>query len=59
TTLFANEKIKVTSMKSRMDYRKQLAIMDFDLELTNIEVLNRINNRVEQIKDVVSVKRLG
>ncbi len=59
TTLFANEKIKVTSMKSRMDYRKQLSIMDFDLEVTNVEVLNRINTRVEQIKDVISVKRLG
>ncbi|MDW1873150.1 ACT domain-containing protein, partial [Vibrio sp. Vb0598] len=59
TTLFANEKIKVTSMKSRVDYRRQLAIMDFDLEVTNIEVLSRVSKRVEQIKDVMSVKRLG
>tara|TARA_Y100001956_G_C4124720_1_gene189441 strand:+ start:1562 stop:3781 length:2220 start_codon:yes stop_codon:yes gene_type:complete len=59
TTLFANEKIKVTSMKSRVDYRKQLSIMDFDLEVTNIEVLQRVSKRVEQIKDVMSVKRLG
>ncbi len=59
TTLFANEKIKVTSMKSRVDYRRQLAIMDFDLEVTNIEALSRVSKRVEQIKDVMSVKRLG
>lgn len=59
TTLFANEKIKVTSMKSRVDYRRQLAIMDFDLEVANIEVLSRVSKRVEQIKDVMSVKRLG
>ncbi|AIW17838.1 GTP diphosphokinase [Vibrio coralliilyticus] len=59
TTLFANEKIKVTSMKSRVDYRKQLSIMDFDLEVTNIEILQRVSKRVEQIKDVMSVKRLG
>lgn len=59
TTLFSNEKIKVTSMKSRVDYRRQLAIMDFDLEVTNIEVLSRVSKRVEQIKDVMSVKRLG
>ncbi len=59
TTLFANEKLKVTSMKSRVDYRRQLAIMDFDLEVTNIEVLTRVSKRVEQIRDVMSVKRLG
>ena len=41
TTLFANEKIKVTSMKSRVDYRNQLSIMDFDLEVTNVEVSSR------------------
>lgn len=49
----------MTSMKSRVDYRRQLAIMDFDLEVTNIEVLSRVSKRVEQIKDVMSVKRLG
>lgn len=59
TSLFANEKVKVSSMKSRVDYRKQLSIMDFDLEVTNIEVLSRVITRVEQIKDVMSVKRLG
>ena len=59
TTLFANEKLKVTSMKSRVDYRRQMAVMDFDLEVTNIEVLTRVTNRVEQIKDVMNVRRLG
>ncbi|MDC5841603.1 GTP diphosphokinase [Vibrio europaeus] len=59
TTLFANEKIKVTSMKSRVDYRTQMSIMDFDLEVTNVEILQRVSKRVEQIKDVMSVKRLG
>ncbi|KLN64386.1 GTP diphosphokinase [Vibrio sp. VPAP30] len=59
TSLFANEKIKVTSMKSRVDYRTQMSIMDFDLEVTNVEILTRVSKRVEQIKDVMSVKRLG
>ncbi|EGQ7756743.1 GTP diphosphokinase [Vibrio vulnificus] len=59
TTMLANEKIKVISMKSRLDYRTHLNVMEFELEVTNIEVLTRIMKRVEQIKDVMSVKRLG
>ncbi|MCW8345159.1 GTP diphosphokinase [Vibrio sp. ZSDZ65] len=59
TTLLTNEKVKVISMKSRNDYKRQLTIMDFDLELNNIEVLSRVTNRIEQIKDVMKVKRLG
>ncbi|MGF1910562.1 GTP diphosphokinase [Vibrio kasasachensis] len=59
TTLFTSEKVKVTSMKSRIDYRKQLSIMDFDLEVSNVEVVNRLISRLEQIKDVMLVKRLG
>ncbi|PMH43839.1 GTP diphosphokinase [Vibrio sp. 10N.286.49.B3] len=59
TSLFANEKVKVTTMKSRTDYKRQMAVMDFDLELTNVEILSRVSMRLEQIKDVISVKRLG
>ncbi|MDN3615157.1 GTP diphosphokinase [Vibrio gallaecicus] len=59
TSLFANEKVSVTTMKSRIDYKRQLSVMDFDLEVTNIEILSRVTSRVEQIKDVMSVKRLG
>ncbi|WCE30178.1 GTP diphosphokinase [Vibrio sp. SCSIO 43137] len=59
TTLLANEKLKVTTMKSRNDYKRQLSIMDFDIEVRNIELLSRIVSRLEQIKDVVSVKRLN
>lgn len=59
TTLFANEKIKVPSMKSRVDYKRQLFVMDFDLELNNIEALSRVIKRLEQLKDVMLVKRLG
>jgi GTP pyrophosphokinase len=59
TALLTNEKIKVTTMKSRSDYKRQLSIMDFDLEVNNIEVLSRVTKRIEQIKDVMNVKRLG
>ncbi|MCG7499075.1 GTP diphosphokinase [Vibrio sp. Of7-15] len=59
TTLLANEKIKVSGMKSRTDYKKQLSVMDFDLEVTNIDILSRVITRVEQIRDVVTAQRLG
>jgi len=59
TTMLANEKVKVSSMKSRSDYKRQISIMDFHLEVKNIDVLARLITRVEQIKDVMSVKRLG
>lgn len=59
TTLLANEKVKVASMKSRSDYKRQIIIMDFDLEVNNVEALARVSKRIEQIKDVMLVKRLG
>ncbi len=59
TTLLANEKLKVTSMKSRNDHKRQLSVMDFDIEVKNIDLLSRIISRIEQIKDVVMVKRLS
>ncbi|NOH85322.1 GTP diphosphokinase [Vibrio sp. 03-59-1] len=59
TSLLANEKIKITTMKSRTDYKRQMSVMDFDLELTNVDVLSRVIVRLEQLKDVMSVTRLG
>ena len=59
TTLLTNEKVKVTTMKSRSDYKRQMVVMDFELELNSVEVLERVSKRIEQIKDVMLVKRLG
>jgi GTP pyrophosphokinase len=59
TTLLANEKVKVPTMRSRNDYRRQMLVMDFDLQLPNVEGLSRILSRIEQIRDVMSVKRMG
>lgn len=59
TTLFANEKVKVSGMKSRNDYKKQLTIMDFDLEVFNADIVGRLITRVEQVKDVMEAIRLS
>ncbi|MDB1124868.1 GTP diphosphokinase [Vibrio algarum] len=59
TTLLANEKLNVSSMKSRSDYKRQMSIMDFNIDVRNVEILSRIISRIEQIKDVISVRRLS
>ncbi|MDC0610655.1 GTP diphosphokinase [Vibrio sp.] len=59
TSLLANEKIKVSSMRSRSDHNRQIIYMDFELEVPSVEVLTRVSKRIEQTKDVLSVKRLG
>ncbi len=59
TSLFANEKVKVSGMKSRYDSKKHLTIMDFDLEVSSTDIISRLITRVEQIKDVIAANRLG
>jgi GTP pyrophosphokinase len=59
TSLLTNEKIKVSSMRSRSDFNRQIIYMDFELEIPSVEVLVRVTKRIEQTKDVLSVKRLG
>ncbi|MDX1304090.1 GTP diphosphokinase [Photobacterium sp.] len=58
TNTFANEKAKVAGVKSRIDYKKQMSVMDFDLELTDLDVLSKVLKRIEQVKDVAEAKRL-
>ncbi len=58
TNLFLNEKVKVSGMKSRIDFKQQMSIMDFDLELNDLDTLSRVLKRVENIKDVGSATRL-
>lgn len=58
TVVFTNEKVKVLSLQGRVDYKKNLSIMDFEVELTDLDMLSRVITRLEQIKNVQQVKRL-
>ncbi|GAB6264110.1 GTP diphosphokinase [Photobacterium sp. CCB-ST2H9] len=58
TNTLHNEKVKVAGVKSRIDFRKQMSIMDFDVELTDLDTLGRVLKRLEQVKDVVEARRL-
>lgn len=58
TTIIANEKVNVLDMSSRLDNKHRLNIMQFKLELANNEVISRLVSKIDQLDDVLSVKRI-
>lgn len=58
TTVLANEKISVLGVSSRMDSKKQLATIDMEIELQNVEILSKILARLAKLDDVIEAKRL-
>ncbi len=58
TTIIANEKINVLGMRTRSNVRQQLAELDIDMEIYNIEALNRVLAKINQMDDVNSAQRL-
>lgn len=58
TTVLANEKINVVGVSSRSDSKHQLATMDLEIELNNIEILGKILARLDKLDGVIETKRL-
>ncbi|TDQ57617.1 GTP pyrophosphokinase [Mesocricetibacter intestinalis] len=58
TTVLANEKISVLGVSTRLDSKKQLATMDLEIELKNVEMLSKILQRLSSLEDVIEAKRL-
>lgn len=58
TTVLANEKISVLGVSSRTDIKKQIATMDMDIELNNVQMLSKILARLAKLDDVIEAKRL-
>lgn len=58
TTIIANEKINVLGMRTRSNVRQQSAELDIDMEIYNIEALNRVLAKINQMDDVISAQRL-
>lgn len=58
TTIIANEKINVMGMRSRSNVKTQTADIDIDMEIYNIDALNRMLSKINQMSDVVNAKRL-
>lgn len=58
TTILANEKVNLLKVSSHSDTAKQLAIIDMDVEIYNLQALSRVLARLTQIPDVFEAKRL-
>ncbi|MGN1393305.1 MAG: GTP diphosphokinase [Succinivibrionaceae bacterium] len=58
TTVIANEKINVLAVRSRSNVAKQLANIDIDMEVFNVNDLSKILTKLNQLNDVIYAKRL-
>ena len=58
TTVLANDKISVLGVSSRTDTKRQVANIDMQIELNNVEMLSKILSRLEKLDDVIEAKRL-
>ncbi|MDO5054587.1 MAG: GTP diphosphokinase [Pasteurella oralis] len=58
TTVLANDKISVLGVSSRTDTKKQLATIDMEIELNNVQILSKILARLAKLEDVIEAKRL-
>ncbi|MEZ2695111.1 GTP diphosphokinase [Hafnia alvei] len=58
TTILANEKVNVLGVASRSDTKKQLATIDMDIEIYNLQVLGRVLAKLNQLPDVIDARRL-
>ncbi|MDX5628852.1 MULTISPECIES: GTP diphosphokinase [unclassified Brenneria] len=57
TTILANEKVNVLGVSSRSDTRQQLATIDMDIEIYNLQVLGRVLAKLNQLPDVIDARR--
>ena len=57
TTVLANDKISVLGVSSRTDTKRQVANIDMQIELNNVEMLSKILSRLEKLDDVIEAKR--
>ncbi|MBI5451502.1 MAG: GTP diphosphokinase [Gammaproteobacteria bacterium] len=56
--VFANDKISLLAVNTRSDTRENIARMRFTLEINDLDTLNKVLTKVEQIPDVREVRRL-
>jgi GTP pyrophosphokinase len=57
TGLFANEKINVIAVNTQTDKGQYVARMTFTIEIPNVETLSRVLVLLDQIPNVMDVRR--
>ncbi len=58
TSILANDKLNVTAINTRSNSRDHTADMRLTLEIPNIDVLSRVLTKINQLPNVLSVRRL-
>ncbi|MFC0323383.1 GTP diphosphokinase [Gallibacterium melopsittaci] len=58
TTVLANEKVSVLGVSSRSDTKRQIATIDMQIELNNVQMLSKILSRLAKLDDVIEAKRI-
>jgi len=56
--ILAKEKFTVLGVASRSDPRQQLATIDMNIEIYNLQVLGRVLGKLNQVPDVIDARRL-
>lgn len=46
-------------VSSRTDVKRSLATIDMEIQLNNVEILNKLLARIAQLDDVIEAKRLS
>ncbi|AKM47106.1 GTP diphosphokinase [Edwardsiella anguillarum] len=59
TTILANEKVNVLGVASRSDTKQQMATIDMEIEIYNLQVLGRVLAKLNQLPDVLDARRLN
>ena len=58
STIIANEKLSIYGIESHSDTKRQTMSMIIKLEVNNSDRLSKLMNKIEQLDDIVKVKRL-
>ncbi len=58
STIIANERLSIYGIESRSDTKRQIMTMIIKLEVHNSEILTKIINKINQLDDIIDVKRL-
>ena len=57
SAVMANEKVNVLAVSSRSDTKRGIATIDMEIELNNVDMLQKILTRLAQLDDVIEAKR--